>query len=96
MTLKYTLIIEGSAQELKEANSIVHHVVRRHPDPYRNDTCILPIIEHKVVEPLRFEFTTTVDEMGRVLLTKGREQLICELMENNAGKKVKVVITEEE
>jgi hypothetical protein len=92
MTLKYTLTIEGTEREL---SLIKQHTYWPHVDLCRAD-CHVPTervnctFEYKVVEPLRFEFTHDISERGRLNI----ENLVCGLQ--HAGKKVKVVITEEE
>lgn len=45
-------------------------------------------------KPFRFEFETTVDDFGKVALTKNREQLIYQMTMSEAGKRVRVVIEE--
>jgi hypothetical protein len=58
------------------------------------DNCPLEEVGDKMKKPFRIEFETTVDDFGRVALTKNREQLIYQMTMSEAGKKVRVVIEE--
>jgi hypothetical protein len=90
MTLKYTLIIEGTEKEINEI---------KHCNPVWEATAryctyglvrYTPSIAYEVVEPLRVEYAATINSHGLINLITPDHRLIA-----HAGKKVKVVITEE-
>ena len=95
MTLKYKLIIEGTAIELELPKHL--KLQDRLGTANFNVGAGLPMysgiinqVEYKVVEPLHIELTQYVDIDGQINL-RG-----CGILPRHAGKKVKVVITEEE
>lgn len=96
MTLKYILTIEGTTKEIEvmKENTRSFDILRFDTEgACYGEISVQP--EYKVVEPLRVEFTTEVDAMSRVCFRSGMEDLAYQLGGNYAGKKVKVVITEE-
>ena len=93
MTLKYTLIIEGTEKEIEKAKQVGFQITSWGPSGMSAPLLKEEDIKYKVVEPLVFEFITTVDELGNVDLSKGTK-MVYMLGEYHAGKKVSVVITE--
>jgi hypothetical protein len=105
MTLKYTLIIEGTEKELETARKVQLHEYFISFE----QTCIyqpkientlfpcesftykgtITQVEYKVVEPLRVEYAATINSHGLINLITPDHRLIA-----HAGKKVSVVITE--
>ena len=75
MTLKYTLIIEGTEKELNDLheNEAQFYVSSSQLQRYLYDkiargptSFVSAREEYKVVEPIRIEFTATADELGGV------------------------------
>lgn len=93
MTIKYTLIIEGTEKEITKHRNYTYKLVKEYElaDYFE----CFDDVEYKVVEPLYFEFYTEIDECGRLSMTRERQDLLATLAQNKS-KKIKVVITEEE
>ena len=97
MTLKYTLIIEGTEKELNDLheNEAQFYVSSSQLQRYlygtiaRGPTSFVSAREeYKVVEPIRIEFTATADELGGVdliPLKKRRFKTAEELVANRYG-----------
>jgi hypothetical protein len=94
MTLKYTLTVEGTEKEIIKHRRYSYKLIKEYE--LADEFEYFYDIEYKVVEPLKIEFTATADDLGGVELSQGTKKLQYMLGGAHAGKKFKVVITEEE
>ena len=94
MTLKYTLVIEGTEKELEQERQKDDTTYCTPCVTSRYGTYVYPEIQYKVVEPVKYEFIDSANNIIAEGLRLANRYRLAELLRSKPDAEVRVTIEE--